>query len=76
MTVNTCSSCVKEWTGTSRCHCSGCHETFSGITTFDSHRVSNTGRGKCKSPNHMGLEQNEKGVWSIPHEEVTEDEDE
>jgi hypothetical protein len=73
--VNTCGGCDKNWTGTSRCHCSACHETFSGITTFDLHRQANSKRGKCKKPAYIGLVKNDKGVWSVPQEEeIIEDE--
>lgn len=66
---NTCGGCVKFWTGTRPCHCSACHETFSGITTFDAHRQANAHRGKCKNPAKMGLELSEKGQWYVPQEE-------
>ena len=73
--VNTCGGCDKNWTGAARAHCSACHETFSGITTFDAHRKANAHRGKCKKPIHMGLEKNENGIWCIVQEElVIEDE--
>lgn len=75
MSAFTCGGCTNTWTGTSRCHCSACHETFSGITTFDAHRQANAHRGKCKKPAYMSLEKNEKGIWCVPQEEeVTEDE--
>lgn len=73
--INTCGGCTKTWTGTRPCHCSACHETFSGITTFDAHRQANAHRGKCRKPSRMGLELNEKGQWCVPQEEeVIEDE--
>lgn len=42
----TCSKCPAEWTGATMCHCSACHETFTGITLFDAHRI----RGACADP--------------------------
>lgn len=29
--------CGAGWSGLAMCHCSLCHETFSGVTTFDRH---------------------------------------
>lgn len=64
--MNTCGGCASKWTGTQPCHCSACHETFSGITTFDAHRQANAHRGKCRKPTRMGFIQNEKGLWCTP----------
>lgn len=46
--AHTCSGCPATWSGVNVCHCSGagCHETFSGLTWYDAHRVN----GKCKDP--------------------------
>ena len=38
--------CGDRWTGTSKCHCSGCHRLFSTVTMFDRHRVN----AKCADP--------------------------
>lgn len=70
--MNTCGKCPAQWTGTQPCHCSACHQTFSGITTFDAHRVANAHRGKCKQPARMDLVKNEKGIWCVPREEEKE----
>lgn len=41
-----CGGCDTEWTGLGKCHCAGCHRTFSGVTLFDLHHS----RGKCVDP--------------------------
>jgi hypothetical protein len=52
-----CSKCPAKWTGLSPCHCSGCHQTFGGIT----------GRNfKCLDPTSIGLALNDAGVWVLP----------
>lgn len=56
-----CSGCDTTWTGTSRCHCSGCHQTFSSITSFDAHRR----RFQCLDPATIGLVQT-NGLWHSP----------
>lgn len=51
MPTATC-SCGAEWhqSGNRTGHCSGCHRTFSGISTFDAHRHDTpTGRA-CADP--------------------------
>lgn len=45
-----CRGCDTRWTGTSRCHCSGCHESFSGLALFDAHRRDVNGVGTCLDP--------------------------
>ena len=57
--TNTCGGCPATWTGTRIAHCSGCHETFSTVSNFDTHRV----RGVCEDPVEVGLRRNERGVW-------------
>lgn len=62
----TCGGCAAEWTGAGKCHCSGCHETFSGIGLFDRHRSRYGEHGSCKSPADLpGIELRD-GVWSYP----------
>lgn len=41
-----CGTCGAIWTGLIACHCSGCHETFTGLSAFDIHRVG----GQCCDP--------------------------
>ncbi|WP_439332433.1 FDXHR family putative zinc-binding protein [Saccharopolyspora antimicrobica] len=55
----TCGGCSSRWTGVSRCHCSGCHQTFSGVTAFDKHR----NRSKCREPSKLGLVI-VNGIWT------------
>ncbi len=33
-----CPSCSREWTGTVQAHCTICHEHFSTVANFDTHR--------------------------------------
>ncbi len=54
--------CGKSWTGESRCHCASCHQTFSNVTHFDKHRKSY----KCVDPQSVGLELNERNIWTRP----------
>jgi len=53
------------WGGYRQCHCAGCHRTFSGLSTFDAHRLA----GGCLDPALSvagGQVQDEFGVWGIP----------
>jgi hypothetical protein len=47
---NTCGTCPATWTGTSACHCAGCHQTFVSATLFDAHRAQYGERGVCRRP--------------------------
>lgn len=58
--------CGKRWGGFNTCHCGGCHETFTGITAFDAHRVG----GVCSWPVKVGLVLNARGYWASPAAEV------
>lgn len=60
-TTATCKKCGATWRSLSICHCSGCCETFSGISAFDHHRTYYT----CRAPKRRGLELIE-GVWHFP----------
>lgn len=55
----TCSGCSSEWSGVNRCHCSKCHITWGGLTSFDQHRKGK----KCQTPQSLGLTDNGRGVW-------------
>jgi hypothetical protein len=53
-------------------HCTACHETFSGTTAGDRHRVGEhsipigPNRRRCLTPDEMrdkGMSQNVRGVW-------------
>lgn len=54
-------ACGATWTGPSRAHCSGCHDTFSGVTAFETHR----NRKGCVDPVSVGLVRRD-GLWSYP----------
>ena len=61
-----CGGCDNHWTGISRCHCSRCHLTFSGIGLFDAHQRG----GQCIDPAEMDVKGDPlrllNGVWSGP----------
>ncbi|WP_458523948.1 FDXHR family putative zinc-binding protein [Mycobacteroides abscessus] len=61
--VIVCNGCDSTWTGLTTCHCSGCHQTFGGISAFDQHRRAS----KCLSPESAGLSKSTKGHWSLPY---------
>ncbi|WP_456300258.1 FDXHR family putative zinc-binding protein [Saccharopolyspora oryzae] len=64
----TCHQCPNTWTGTSRCHCSSCHHTFSGLALFDRHRRN----GRCHHPETLRGQAGERlahlrgGLWAGP----------
>lgn len=58
----TCSGCQISWSASSACHCSGCHQTFSGVTAFDRHQR----RGRHLPPYLLGMVRGETGVWTLP----------
>ena len=69
MTI-TCPGCSTTWTGLRIAHCGACHQTFSCVAHFDSHRAPNRGQGTCKAPSsvlakhgHPAMRLNEHGVW-------------
>lgn len=56
--------CGAHWTGDNRSHCSACHNTFGGVTTFDNHRYGDFEKiRKCRLPEKLGLRLNEFGIW-------------
>jgi hypothetical protein len=60
-----CIVCKERWTGMNRAHCTGCHRTFNSVGGFDKHRKDL----KCLDPESIGMEMNEKGIWSTPMNE-------
>ncbi len=65
--------CGAVWTGLRIEHCTECHETFTGTTAGDRHRVGDhaifTGpkRRRCLTPEEMrerGMTQNKRGQWT------------
>jgi hypothetical protein len=64
--VITHGECGKTWTGASRAHCSGCHETFSTYGVSDRHRVGTPGVDRrCVDPATVGLVLRD-GIWRGP----------
>lgn len=59
---HTCGGCTNTWTGLAQAHCSVCHQTFGGVTSFDRHRLD----GACRHPSTIGLTVGTRGVWSEP----------
>jgi hypothetical protein len=68
--------CGAKWYGVSRCHCSACHRTFSGVALFDRHRSSAGEHGTCLDPATLIVQRGARtgqpemylreGVWSGP----------
>lgn len=56
--------CGATWCGLKTCHCIGCHETFTTITSFDKHRQ----RGHCLQPADVGLAKvgRDYPCWGLP----------
>jgi hypothetical protein len=48
----TCGGCDVRWhqRGNQTGHCSGCHRTFQGVSTFDAHQRLVDGRSVCLDP--------------------------
>lgn len=70
--MTTC-DCGATWGGLRTEHCAACHQTFTGTTSGDRHRVGDynqrTGptRRRCLTVAEMetrGLERNAKGQWT------------
>lgn len=71
--MRTICKCGAEWTGLRIEHCDACHQTFSGTTAGDRHRVGDhavsigPGRRRCLTADEIrgkGMEQNDRGVWT------------
>lgn len=66
--------CGAAWSGVSRCHCSGCHITWSGATLFDQHRWHKGGKDGCWPPGELTAQGkplvSRDGIWGGP--EMTE----
>lgn len=65
--------CGASWTGLRIEHCPACHETFTGTTSGDRHRVGDHNvfvgpdRRRCLTPAEMveaGMKQNARGQWT------------
>lgn len=60
-----CLKCGDRWTGAKRCHCTGCHNTFSSPGGFDRHRRDFI----CQDPRELGMVRGENEVWVTPMSE-------
>lgn len=65
--------CGASWTGLRIEHCTACHETFTGTTSGDRHRVGDPAiyvgpkRRRCLTDEEMrakGMAQNARGQWT------------
>ena len=68
MSAATCTPCGATWTGKRIEHCTACHETFTGETAGEKHRVGKyvPDERHCLTPDEMrakGMEQNARGQW-------------
>lgn len=45
-----CLKCPAQWGGMNTAHCAACHHTFSGVTSFDRHRIAATDGPNSKRP--------------------------
>lgn len=62
-------SCCELPFGSNLCHCGACHQTFSGLTLFDSHQAvayEPPSGVSCKEPEAMGLVRDTSGTWRTP----------
>jgi ribosomal protein L34E len=75
--TNRC-GCGASWTGANVSHCGECHQTFTGVSSFDDHRAGkkpHNGKGfyrpsgHCYDPKDTGQSQNAKGNWGFPDKE-------
>jgi hypothetical protein len=57
--------CPAPGLGSRRAHCSGCHNSFSGLSAFDRHQTLDGG-SHCHDPAARGLVQRPDGVWRLP----------
>lgn len=62
----TCPTCPARWTGLAAAHCTGCHETFSGVSLFDRHRTAAGERGACRPPADLSDCEFRDGMWRGP----------
>lgn len=68
-----CTPCGATWSGKRIEHCDGCHETFTGSTAGDRHRVGDHAvfvgpdRRRCLAAEEMrakGMTQNDRDIWT------------
>ena len=68
--MTTCPPCGATWGGKRAEHCDSCHQTFSGTSAGDRHRVGdfNDGSRRCRTVREMldlGMVRNSRGHWSL-----------
>lgn len=64
-----CTPCGTKWAGKRIEHCTECHQTFTGNTSGDKHRVGPffPGGRRCLTADEMrakGMAQNARGQWT------------
>ncbi len=60
----TCTSTCRKPNGRqAHCGATGCHQTFSGLTMFDHHRVGAVEERHCADPAARGMHLDAYGVW-------------
>lgn len=68
-----CRPCGATWTGLRAEHCTECHQTFTGTSAGDRHRIGDHAvvagptRRRCLTGDEMrskGMTQNARGVWT------------
>ena len=66
MSATTCGGCTVRWhqAGNRTGHCSQCHRTFSGVTTFDAHQHMGDGDVICLDP-ALILRKHKDGTTSL-----------
>lgn len=80
-----CPKCSFEYPANDRVgHCSGCHLTFSGLTSFDAHQAKEYGIGNglvCISPESRHPDRqlpgkwwiDERGIWHLGERKTSEE---
>lgn len=62
-----CGGCDSRWGGLLTSHCTGCHQTFSGLTAFDKHRTGSHAKGRfCLDPRTTVDENPESASFGKP----------
>lgn len=65
-----CGRCSSRWNGYNTCHCSACHQTFTGLTAFDKHRAGShmPDTRHCLEPASRGLVDAGRAYacWGLP----------
>ncbi len=65
--MTTCRECSRQWRSYVEAHCGGCHQHFTGVSSFDLHLRG----GSCLLPADVGLvvaSRSDGNVWAWPGE--------